>query len=102
MDGCRAFVEGRFVGFVRDGDALARSFRKLRREGQIHPHAGIAYFPAMKDGGINRIFISTNSGRVLRALIITENGSPLLAPEMIKRLEARSAELARSRPDGRH
>src|SRR5579864_2328161 len=87
LDGCRAFVEGRFVGFVRDGDALAKSFRKLRREGQIHPHAGIAYFPAMKAGGINRIFISTNSGRVLRALIICENGRPILAPEMIKRIE---------------
>ncbi len=88
LDGCRVFVEGRFVGFVKDGDQLARSFRKLRREGQIHPHAGIAYFPAIKGGGVNRIFISTNSGRVLRPLIICESNRPLLAPEMIKRIES--------------
>ncbi|MDG7000316.1 MAG: DNA-directed RNA polymerase subunit B, partial [Nitrososphaerota archaeon] len=88
IDGCRVFVEGRFVGFVKDGDVLAKSFRKLRREGQIHPHAGIAYFPAMRSGGINRIYVATNSGRVLRPLIISENGRPLLSQEMIKKVEA--------------
>ena len=88
LDGCRVFVEGRFVGFVKDGGALAHSFRKLRRDGQIHPHAGIAYFPAVREGGINRIYISTNSGRVLRALIICENGKPLLSQEMMKQVES--------------
>ena len=88
LDGCRVFVEGRFVGFVKDGAALAHSFRKLRRDGQIHPHAGIAYFPAVKESGINRIYVSTNSGRVLRALIICENGKPLLSQEMTKQVES--------------
>lgn len=87
-DGCRVFVEGRFVGFVRDGASLASSFRKLRRDGQIHPHAGIAYFAAMKEGGVNRIYVSTNSGRVLRPLIICENGKTLLTQEMMKQVES--------------
>ena len=30
LDGCRVFVEGRFVGFVKDGSALAHSFRKAQ------------------------------------------------------------------------
>jgi DNA-directed RNA polymerase subunit B len=86
-DGCRVFVEGRFVGFVKDGQQLAHAFRKLRRDGQIHPHAGIAYFPSVREGGVNRIYISTNSGRVLRPLIICETGKPLLTQEMMKQIE---------------
>ena len=73
MDAEFSSKEGSSDSSRTDG-ALAHSFRKLRREGQIHPHAGIAYFPAVREGGINRIYISTNSGRVLRALIICENG----------------------------
>ncbi|MDH2901038.1 MAG: DNA-directed RNA polymerase subunit B [archaeon] len=88
LDGCRVFVEGRFVGFVKDGDALARSFRKLRREGQIHPHAGIAFFDSTVEGGTKRVYIATNSGRVLRPLIICEGAKPLLTPDIIKRVEA--------------
>ena len=95
IEGCRVFVEGRFVGFVKDGDLLARSFRKLRREGQIHPHTCIAYFPALKEGGTNRVYISTNSGRVLRPLIICDGGRPLLSLEMIKRIEAGQTQLER-------
>lgn len=87
-EGCRVFVEGRFVGFVRDGAALASSFRKLRRDGQIHPHAGIAYFPSVREGGVNRIYVSANSGRVLRPLIICENGKMLLTQEMMKQVES--------------
>ena len=87
-DGCRVFVEGRFIGFVKDGQALAHSFRKLRRDGQIHAHAGIAYFPAAKEGAVNRIYISANSGRVLRPLIICENGKLLLSQEMMKQVES--------------
>ncbi len=86
-DGCRVFVEGRFVGFIKDGEALARSFRKLRREGQIHPHASIAYFGSAHEEGTRRVYISTNAGRVLRPLIVCEIGKPLLTFDMIKRVE---------------
>src|SRR5437899_8480494 len=81
-DGCRVFMDGRFLGYVDDGERLAKAFRKLRREGQINPSASILYLSPLNELGYPRLYISLSSGRVLRPLIVVENGKPLLTPEI--------------------
>ncbi len=84
LDGCRIFMDGRFLGYVDDGARLAKAFRKLRREGQINPSASILYVEPINKSAYPRLYVSLSSGRVLRPLIVVENGRPLLTPEMIQ------------------
>jgi DNA-directed RNA polymerase subunit B len=84
--GCRVFIEGRFIGFVEDGEAFARSFRRMRREGQIHPHASVSFFKPSHPEATSRVYIGANAGRVLRPLIIVEDGKPLVSEEMLRRV----------------
>src|SRR5712691_3711244 len=85
-DGCRLFMDGRFLGYVDDGERLSKAFRKLRREGQINTSASILYLSPLNELGYPRLYISLSSGRVLRPLIVVESGKPLLTPEMIEKV----------------
>jgi len=85
-DGCRIFMDGRFLGYVDDGERLAKAFRKLRREGQINPSASILFVSPINELGYPRLYISLSSGRVLRPLIVVENGRPLLTPDAIEKV----------------
>ncbi len=87
-DGCKIFVEGRFIGFVDNGERLARGFRRLRREGQIHPHASVYYYSPPREKAMARIHVGTSAGRVVRPLIILDEGRPMLTEEMIQRISA--------------
>ncbi|MBI2184922.1 MAG: DNA-directed RNA polymerase subunit B [Thaumarchaeota archaeon] len=84
--GCRILVDGRFIGYVKDGETLVDSVRKLRREGQIHPHASISHYVPKDPKATARIYVNTGSGRVLRPLVRVENGKPLLTSEMNERV----------------
>src|SRR5882762_6634878 len=86
LDGCKLFMDGRFIGYVDDGERLAKSFRKLRREGQIHPSASVMYYEAGNKRGYSRLYISLSAGRVIRPLIVVENGRPLLTQEMVGKI----------------
>jgi DNA-directed RNA polymerase subunit B len=86
VDGCRIFMDGRFLGYVDDGERLSRAFRKLRREGQINPSASVLYVSPVNDKAYPRLYISLSSGRVLRPLILIESGRPLLSPELIEKV----------------
>ncbi|MDG6963697.1 MAG: DNA-directed RNA polymerase subunit B [Nitrososphaerota archaeon] len=86
VEGCRIFMDGRFLGYVDDGERLAKAFRKLRREGQINPSASVLYISPVNDNAYPRIYISLSSGRVLRPLVVVESGRPLLNPEMISKV----------------
>ncbi len=82
-NGCKVFLEGSFIGYVDDGESFARSFRKLRRQGLINPNVSIFLYIPKDPRGTRRIYISARSGRVMRPLIIVENGKPLLNNEII-------------------
>ena len=51
LEGCKIFMDGRFIGYVEDGERLAKAFRKLRREGQIHPSASVMHYEATNKKG---------------------------------------------------
>ncbi|MEM2339180.1 MAG: DNA-directed RNA polymerase subunit B'', partial [Nitrososphaerales archaeon] len=83
---CKVFVDGRLIGYAEDGERLVDSFKKLRRKGRIHPHVSISIYSGKDPRAARRIYVTTSSGRVLRPLIVVENGQPLLTPEIIKRV----------------
>jgi DNA-directed RNA polymerase subunit B len=85
--GCRMFMDGRFLGYVDDGERLAKAFRKLRREGQINPSASILYVPPLNESAYPRLYISLSSGRVLRPLVVVEGGRPLLTADLIGKVD---------------
>ena len=86
IDWCKVFVEGRFIGYVTDGDGLVNEFRKLRRIGKIHPHAGISIFRSKDERASTRIYVALVSGRVLRPLTLVEKGIPLVTSDIIQRI----------------
>src|SRR5579864_9161769 len=86
MDGCRVFVEGRFVGYFKDGQRLVDSLRDLRRNFKIHPHVGIFLYQSSFEGSTKRLYVNCNAGRVLRPLIVIKDNKILLTQELIDKV----------------
>jgi len=70
------FYNGRFVGLVSDAESFARAIRKHRRENRLPVEMSVRF-----DAFLNTVFISSEVGRVIRPLIIVENGEPKLKKE---------------------
>lgn len=85
-DGTRVFVDGRLVGYYKDGDKLVESLRDLRRNSKIHPHVGISLFKPGVEGATTRLYVNCNAGRVLRPLIVIKDGKPLVTQELIEKV----------------
>ncbi|MEM3172718.1 MAG: DNA-directed RNA polymerase subunit B, partial [Candidatus Nitrosotenuis sp.] len=85
-DGTRVFVDGRLVGYYKDGEKLVESLRDLRRNSKIHPHVGISFFKPSTEGATKRLYVNCNAGRVLRPLIVIKDGKPLLTQELIDKV----------------
>ena len=58
-DGTRIFVDGKLIGFHKDGEKLIQELRTLRRSSKIHPHVGISCLlytsPSPRDGLLSRM-----------------------------------------------
>ena len=76
------FFNGMFIGTVDDGKKFAKQIREKRRENLLPVQMSFR-----EDEGIKTIYISTESGRVLRPLIIVENGAPKLKSEHLVQIE---------------
>ncbi len=85
-DGTRVFVDGRLIGYYRDGNHLAASLRDLRRDSKIHPHVGVSFHKSEIAGSTTRIYINCNAGRVLRPLIIVKDDVPLLTENLLDKI----------------
>ena len=81
-EGVDVFFNGKFIGFVDHPEAFANSVRASRREGNLPREMSIRY-----DKGLNIIVISTEVGRVLRPLIIVEQGVSKLKDEHLVMIE---------------
>ena len=73
---------GRFIGTVENGKEFTEKLREKRREGILHEQMSFR-----EDEGFKTISISTESGRVLRPLIIADKGNPRLKNEHLVQLE---------------
>ncbi|MDA7945389.1 MAG: DNA-directed RNA polymerase subunit B [Nitrosopumilus sp.] len=88
-DGTRVFVDGRLIGYHRDGRELAESLRSLRRSSKIHAHVGVSFHDPRTEGATKRLYINCNAGRVLRPLIIVRDGKPLLTADLLDKLSTK-------------
>ncbi|MFH1823277.1 MAG: DNA-directed RNA polymerase subunit B [archaeon] len=73
---------GKFFGYTSDPEKFLEDIKEKRRSGKLHMETSIRY-----DKILNTIFLTSDSGRVLRPLIIVKDGKSLLFPEHIKKLE---------------
>ena len=85
-DGTRIFVDGRLIGYAKDGLELAKSLRDLRRNSKIHPHVGISFHKSDIEGSTRRLYVNSNAGRVLRPLIIIKDNKPLLTQDLLDKI----------------
>ncbi len=76
------FLNGRFVGFVDNAREFTISVRDERRHGNLSIEMSIKFDPSL-----NTIFLNSEAGRVLRPLIIVENGVPKLRKEHLEMLK---------------
>ncbi len=87
LDSTRVFVNGRLIGYYQDGEGLTTSLRDMRRQDKIHTHVGISYHPAEIPGAANRLYVNCNAGRVLRPLIIVDNGKSRLTDAILSKIQ---------------
>ena len=85
-DGTRIFVDGKLIGFHKDGAKLVQELRSLRRSSKIHPHIGISIHKPELEGATHRLYVNCNAGRVLRPLIIINDGKSFLTEEIVEKI----------------
>ena len=84
--GTRIFVDGKLIGFHKNGKKLTEVLRDLRRTAKLHPHVGISIYEPDQEGATARLYVNCNAGRVLRPLIIIANNKSLLTDEFIDKI----------------
>ena len=76
---------------LNDGKKFVKQIKEKRRENQLPIQMSFR-----EDEGIKTIYISTEAGRVLRPLIIVENGISKLKNEHLSSNRTRRIEMERS------
>ncbi|MBN1159613.1 MAG: DNA-directed RNA polymerase subunit B, partial [Candidatus Diapherotrites archaeon] len=76
------YLNGTPIGTTQNGEKLAEALREKRRHGELSPHTSITYYENRAE-----IFINTDGGRIVRPLIIIENGKPKLLEEHVEKLK---------------
>ena len=75
------FFNGRFVGFADNADQFVKKIRHTRRSGDFPKDMSVQFNPIL-----DQVFISTEVGRVLRPLIVVENGASKLQEDHLTML----------------
>jgi len=73
------FYNGRFIGAVDGVESFVKAIKDSRREGKLPIEMSIKF-----DTFLDTVFMSSEIGRVIRPLIIVENGVSRLKPEHLK------------------
>ncbi|HLD37476.1 MAG TPA: DNA-directed RNA polymerase subunit B'' [Candidatus Nanoarchaeia archaeon] len=76
------FFNGRFIGYVNEATGFIKAIRDKRRKTELPTELSVTY-----EKHLDMVSISTDPGRVLRPLIIAENGIKRLKDEHIVMLE---------------
>jgi DNA-directed RNA polymerase subunit B len=82
VSGKDVFFNGRFVGFTNDMNEFAAKVREFRRAGNIPLEVGVR-----ADTLLDQVMLSSEVGRVLRPLVVVENGVSKLKNEHLVLLE---------------
>ncbi len=76
------FYHGKYVGEVENAETFLESIKNKRRKAELPIELSVRY-----DKNLDTIFISTDTGRVLRPLIVVENSESKLKKEHILSVE---------------
>ena len=79
----KVFLNGRLIGFVKDGERFVSYLRGLRRSGKIHYEVSVAYF---RTDVLNEIYINTDRGRLMRPVLVVEDGKVKITKELMEKL----------------
>ena len=52
----------------------------------MHPHIGISLYEPEQEGATRRLYVNCNAGRVLRPLIIINDGKSFLTEEIVEKI----------------
>ncbi len=85
--GSKVFLNGDLIGFVFDPQSFAEELRRLRRQQVIPEDIGILFREPSYPGACGEVYIECDAGRILRPLIIVEEGAPLLEGKIIEAVE---------------
>ncbi len=84
----KVFVDGALVGYAADPEFIARQLRERRRRGELSSEIGVAYFRAAhSERAPGELYVNCDAGRVMRPLIVVENGVARLDPTTILKLK---------------
>ncbi|MBI4174177.1 MAG: DNA-directed RNA polymerase subunit B [Candidatus Aenigmarchaeota archaeon] len=81
-EGTIVFINGEIAGRTPKPEEFVAKLRHKRRSGQIDPHVSIVH-----SHGFDEVHVNTDAGRLLRPVIVAENGKPLLAEKHIEKIE---------------
>jgi len=81
-EGSKIFVEGYLLGYTTSPQVLVKTFREMRRKGEISGEANIVYYT-----NYNEIYVNCDEGRIRRPLIVVEDGKPLLKQRHIRNIK---------------
>jgi len=76
--GARVYINGRFSGYTLEADAFIRNFKQLRRGNKIKFDVNVQVTKSSEPKATTRVYVNAYAGRVLKPLIILENGKPLV------------------------
>ena len=82
IDGSEIFMNGTFIGSVKNPDEFVRHIREKRRGNELPVQLNVR-----NDKIMQTVIISTDPGRALRPLIIVDNGASKLKNEHLLALE---------------
>ncbi len=75
------YLNGRLIGYVEDPEEFVERVRELRREGVLHPRVNVAYHE-----DLNEVHVNCDLGRVVRPLLVVEDGEVKLTEEHLEKL----------------
>mgnify|MGYP003871483507 FL=1 len=78
IKGSKVLINGRPIGFCRDGEKLVKLLRELRRSGRLHYEISIAH---IKTQYVDEIYINTDAGRFLRPVFVVKDGKLVYSRE---------------------
>ena len=84
--GTQVFLNGKLIGYCQDGNLVTNTLRDIRRKSRIHPHIGIVFRDNSNESVTKRMHINCNAGRILRPLIIVQDGKSKLTSDLITKV----------------
>ena len=76
------YVNGKYVGAFAKPKDLCKAFRKMRRQDKLPRETSIAYYEKLDE-----IQVNTDAGRVMRPLIVVDNGKSRLTDKHRQKLK---------------